>query len=195
MQSNISAIDGFSRTVDFCLWNNRRPRAYLKNAVDIGVWNPISLQLTQIDADRDFPLSKVVSCFCHVGHTHTRNWLSCGQSKKQHSLLLRGSQFWQLVSLGKPRHSHFHVLRKVMTMTEPVGTCSAVLLYYWTVFIWWLLTFWLGLVQRSSSDGPRENVGGPWRNLDIICNFYVCYTVSLYYFKQAATNITLIILL
>jgi hypothetical protein len=22
--------------------------------------------------------------------------------------------------------------------------------------------------------------GGPWRNLDIICNFYVYYTVSLY---------------
>jgi hypothetical protein len=25
-----------------------------------------------------------------------------------------------------------------------------------------------------------ENFGGPWRNLDIICNFYVYYTVSLY---------------
>jgi hypothetical protein len=49
--------------------------------------------------------------------------------------------------------------------------------------------------QRSPTDGPRENFGGPWRNLDIICNCYVYYTVSLYYFKQAATNITLIILL
>jgi hypothetical protein len=53
------------------------------------------------------------------------------------------------------------------------------------------------LDQRSptggprTTDGPRENVGGPWRNLDIICNFYVYYT----YFKPAATNITLIILL
>jgi hypothetical protein len=37
------------------------------------------------------------------------------------------------------------------------------------------------LVQRSPTDGPRENFGGPWRNLDIICNFYVYYTVSLYY--------------
>jgi hypothetical protein len=53
------------------------------------------------------------------------------------------------------------------------------------------------LHQRSptggprTTDSPRENFGGPWRNLDIICNFYVYYT----YFKQAATNITLIILL
>jgi hypothetical protein len=41
------------------------------------------------------------------------------------------------------------------------------------------------LDQRSLTDGPRttdENVGGPWRNLDIICNFYVYYTVSLYYY-------------
>jgi hypothetical protein len=37
------------------------------------------------------------------------------------------------------------------------------------------------LKQRSPTDGPRENVGGPWRNLDIICNFYVYYTGSLYY--------------
>jgi hypothetical protein len=55
------------------------------------------------------------------------------------------------------------------------------------------------LGQRSPTGGPRENVGGPWRNLNIICNFYVYYTVSLYYyayyFKQVATNITLIILL
>jgi hypothetical protein len=52
------------------------------------------------------------------------------------------------------------------------------------------------LRQRLPTDGPRETFGGPWRNLDIICNFYVYYTVSfLYYFKQAATNITLIILL
>jgi hypothetical protein len=42
------------------------------------------------------------------------------------------------------------------------------------------------LRQRSptggprTTDGPRENVGGPWINLDIICNFYVYYTVSLY---------------
>jgi hypothetical protein len=53
------------------------------------------------------------------------------------------------------------------------------------------------LEQRSptggpqTTDGPRENFGGPWRNLDIICNFYAYYT----YLKQAATNITLIILL
>jgi hypothetical protein len=48
------------------------------------------------------------------------------------------------------------------------------------------------LNQRSPTGCPRENFGGPWRNLDIICNFYVYYT----YFKQAAaTNITLIILL
>jgi hypothetical protein len=47
------------------------------------------------------------------------------------------------------------------------------------------------LHQRSPTGGPRENFGGPWKNLDIICNFYVYYT----YFKQAATNITLIILL
>jgi hypothetical protein len=39
------------------------------------------------------------------------------------------------------------------------------------------------LNQRSptggprTTDGPRENFGGPWRNLDIICNFYVYYTV------------------
>jgi hypothetical protein len=26
-------------------------------------------------------------------------------------------------------------------------------------------------------DCPRENFGGPWRNLDIICNFHVYYTV------------------
>jgi hypothetical protein len=53
------------------------------------------------------------------------------------------------------------------------------------------------LEQRSPTDGPRENFGGPWRNFDIICNFYVYYAVSLYYtyLKQAATNITLIILL
>jgi hypothetical protein len=65
--------------------------------------------------------------------------------------------------------------------------------------MWW--NFWCydlngyrilnALHQRSPTDGPRENFGGPWRNLDIICNFYVYYT----YFKQAATNITLIILL
>jgi hypothetical protein len=42
------------------------------------------------------------------------------------------------------------------------------------------------LKQRSPTSGPRttdgsrENFGGPWRNLDIICNFYVYYTVSLY---------------
>jgi hypothetical protein len=36
------------------------------------------------------------------------------------------------------------------------------------------------LDQRSPTDGSRENFGGPWRNLDIICNFYVYYTVSLY---------------
>jgi hypothetical protein len=42
------------------------------------------------------------------------------------------------------------------------------------------------LVQRSPTGGPRitdvprEKFGGPWRNLDIICNFYVYYTVSLY---------------
>jgi hypothetical protein len=42
------------------------------------------------------------------------------------------------------------------------------------------------LEQRSptggprTTDGQRENFGGPWRNLDIICNFYVSYTVSLY---------------
>jgi hypothetical protein len=42
------------------------------------------------------------------------------------------------------------------------------------------------LNQRSptggprTTNGPRENFGGPWRNLDIICNFYVYYTVSLY---------------
>jgi hypothetical protein len=43
-----------------------------------------------------------------------------------------------------------------------------------------------------ATDGPRETFGGPWSNLDSICNFYVYYTVSLYslYF-----NITLIILL
>jgi hypothetical protein len=45
-----------------------------------------------------------------------------------------------------------------------------------------------GLVQRSTTDGrrttngPRKNFGGPWRNLNIICNFYVYYTVSLYYY-------------
>jgi hypothetical protein len=38
------------------------------------------------------------------------------------------------------------------------------------------------LEQRSQTDGPRENFGGPWRNLDIICNFYFYYTVSLYYY-------------
>jgi hypothetical protein len=32
------------------------------------------------------------------------------------------------------------------------------------------------------TDGPRENFGGPWRNLDIICYFYVYYTASLYYY-------------
>jgi hypothetical protein len=37
------------------------------------------------------------------------------------------------------------------------------------------------LTQRSPTDGPRENFGGSWRNLDFICNFYVYYTVSLYY--------------
>jgi hypothetical protein len=47
------------------------------------------------------------------------------------------------------------------------------------------------LEQRSPTDGPRENVGGPWRDLDIICSFYVYYTVSLY----SDSNITLIILL
>jgi hypothetical protein len=36
--------------------------------------------------------------------------------------------------------------------------------------------------QRSPTDGPRENFGGPWRNLDIICNFYVYYIVSLYFY-------------
>jgi hypothetical protein len=36
------------------------------------------------------------------------------------------------------------------------------------------------LEQRSPTGGPREKFGGPWRNLDIICNFYVYYTVSLY---------------
>jgi hypothetical protein len=36
------------------------------------------------------------------------------------------------------------------------------------------------LIQRSPTDGPRENFGGPWRNLDIICNFYVYYTVSYF---------------
>jgi hypothetical protein len=41
---------------------------------------------------------------------------------------------------------------------------------------------WHHLDQRSPTDGPRENFGGPWRNLDIICNFYVYYTVSLYYY-------------
>jgi hypothetical protein len=45
------------------------------------------------------------------------------------------------------------------------------------------LDSWLShpLYQRSPTGGPRENFGGPWRNLDIICNFYVYYTVSLYY--------------
>jgi hypothetical protein len=38
------------------------------------------------------------------------------------------------------------------------------------------------LEERSPTDGPRENFGGPWRNLDIICNFYVYYTVSFYYY-------------
>jgi hypothetical protein len=38
------------------------------------------------------------------------------------------------------------------------------------------------LDHRPPTDGPRENFGGPWRNLDIICNFYVYYTVSLYYY-------------
>jgi hypothetical protein len=42
------------------------------------------------------------------------------------------------------------------------------------------------LEQRSPTDGsrtissPRENFGGSWRNLDIICIFYVYCTVSLY---------------
>jgi hypothetical protein len=42
------------------------------------------------------------------------------------------------------------------------------------------------IYQRSPTNGPRtteglrEYFGGPWRNLDIICNFYVYYTVSLY---------------
>jgi hypothetical protein len=31
-----------------------------------------------------------------------------------------------------------------------------------------------------TTDYPREKFGGPWRNLDIICNAYVYYTVSLY---------------
>jgi hypothetical protein len=38
------------------------------------------------------------------------------------------------------------------------------------------------LYQRSPTDGPRENFGGPWRNLDIICNVYVYYTVSSFYY-------------
>jgi hypothetical protein len=38
------------------------------------------------------------------------------------------------------------------------------------------------LDQRSPTDGQRENFGGPWRNVDIICNVYVYYTVSLYYY-------------
>jgi hypothetical protein len=50
------------------------------------------------------------------------------------------------------------------------------------------------LYQRSPTGGPRENFGDPRRNLDIICNFYVYYTVSLYS-DSSSTNITLIILL
>jgi hypothetical protein len=37
------------------------------------------------------------------------------------------------------------------------------------------------LEQRSPTDGPLAT-DGPWRNLDIIFNFYVYYTVSLYYY-------------
>jgi hypothetical protein len=34
----------------------------------------------------------------------------------------------------------------------------------------------------------REKIfGGPWRNLDVICNFYVYYTVSLY--SDAVTSL------
>jgi hypothetical protein len=51
------------------------------------------------------------------------------------------------------------------------------------------------LSQRSPTGDSRENVGGPWRNLDIICNFYVYYTVSLYSLYSLYINITLIILL
>jgi hypothetical protein len=49
------------------------------------------------------------------------------------------------------------------------------------------------LDQRSTTggplitDGPRENFGGTWRNLDIICNLYVYYTVSLY--SDAVTSL------
>jgi hypothetical protein len=62
------------------------------------------------------------------------------------------------------------------------------------------------LYQRSptggprTTDGPREAFGGPWRNLDIICNFYVYYTVSLYFDssschrKRIADNFRLITL-
>jgi hypothetical protein len=63
---------------------------------------------------------------------------------------------------------------------------------------WYIADFqvtsdWNGgiLYQLSPTNGPRENFGGPWRNLDIICNFYVYYTVSLY----SDSNITLILLL
>jgi hypothetical protein len=53
------------------------------------------------------------------------------------------------------------------------------------------MQFFGTLEQRSPTGGPRETFGGPWRNLDIICNLYVYYTVSLlYYFKQVATNHT-----
>jgi hypothetical protein len=84
------------------------------------------------------------------------------------------------------------------------------------------------LDQRSptggprNTDGPRENFGGPWRNLDIICKFFMFIILfhyilirlrvtdtgslsvlqwrhwnqeSINLFQQAATNITLIILL
>jgi hypothetical protein len=49
------------------------------------------------------------------------------------------------------------------------------------------------LAQRSptggplTTNGPRENFGGPWRNLDVICSFYVYYTVSLY--SDAVTSL------
>ena len=51
------------------------------------------------------------------------------------------------------------------------------------------------LEQRSPTGGPRENFGGPLRNLDIICNFYVYYTLLLYSLYSLYINITLIILL
>jgi hypothetical protein len=51
------------------------------------------------------------------------------------------------------------------------------------------------LNQRSPTGGPRETFGGPWRNLDIICSFYVYYSVLLYSLYSLYINITLIILL